>query len=67
MQACNSRTQGIMTDTHALIKDDLQCWGAVKDYGGQQCIAPVILQYHKFFALPGPFVPHVVEDTQSNL
>lgn len=67
IQAYKSHTHGIMTDTHALIKDDLQSWGAVKDYGGQQHITPVILQYHKFLAFLGPFVTYVVKDTQRNL
>lgn len=56
-----------MTDTHALTEEDLQSWGAFGDCGGQQHIAPGIVQYHEFFALLGLLVPHVVEDVQGGL
>ena len=53
-----------MTDTHALIEEDLQSWGGAGDCGGQQHVAPGVVQYHEFFALMGPFVPRVIEDVQ---
>lgn len=64
VQSYYGHAQGIMTDTHALIKEDLQSWDGVRGCDGRQHIAPAIVQYHEFFALLGPFVPHVVEGMQ---
>lgn len=36
--------------TYMLSSKRAQSWGAVRDCGGQQHIAPAIVQYHDFFA-----------------
>lgn len=59
--------EGITTDTHALIKDNLQGWGAVRYVVVNSIAAPGFVQYHEIFAPFGTFSPNIVVDMQGSL